>query len=118
VARDLSNVGDVSSATPTPFLWAGAHQYQADYESGLYLLGNRYYDPSIGRFISQDPAGETGLRRLLRAALRAGARLRGSTSARCRWQVSRSIWPIFPYGRTNGEAIRHRAAFSILALRD
>jgi RHS repeat-associated protein len=41
---------------PSPFSRAGAHQYQADYESGLYLLGNRYYDPSIGWFISQDPA--------------------------------------------------------------
>jgi RHS repeat-associated protein len=56
VMRDLSTVGDYTVPTPTPFLWGGSHQYQADYESGLMLLGNRYYDPAIGRFISQDPA--------------------------------------------------------------
>ena len=33
----------------------GASQYQTDGDSGLQLLGHRYYDPSIGRFLSQDP---------------------------------------------------------------
>ncbi|HEY3412466.1 MAG TPA: hypothetical protein VGM51_05315 [Armatimonadota bacterium] len=36
---------------------------KADYESGLILMGNRHYDPAIGRFICQD-AARTG-RRLL-----------------------------------------------------
>ncbi len=42
-------------ATPTPFGYAGAWGYQTDADSGLMLLGHRYYDPSIGRFISRDP---------------------------------------------------------------
>jgi len=39
-----------------PFGFVGAEQYQQDAESGLMLLGNRFYDPSIGRFLSSDPA--------------------------------------------------------------
>ena len=33
----------------------GGSQYQSDADSGLMLLGHRYYDSSIGRFISEDP---------------------------------------------------------------
>ncbi len=44
-----------TGTTPTPFGFVGAAQYQTDADSGLQLLGHRYYDPSIGRFISQDP---------------------------------------------------------------
>ncbi len=43
-------------ATPTPFGYAGAWGYQTDADSGLMLLGHRYYDASVGRFISRDPA--------------------------------------------------------------
>jgi RHS repeat-associated protein len=32
-----------------------------DGESGLYLLDARYYDPSIGRFLQQDPVGSGAL---------------------------------------------------------
>ena len=45
-----------TGTTPTPFGFVGAAQYQTDADSGLQLLGNRYYDSSIGRFISRDPA--------------------------------------------------------------
>ena len=45
-----------TGTTPTPFGFVGAQQYQTDTDSGLMLLGHRYYDPSIGRFISSDPA--------------------------------------------------------------
>ena len=45
-----------TGSTPTPFGFVGAAQYQSDADSGLQLLGNRLYDPSIGRFISSDPA--------------------------------------------------------------
>jgi RHS repeat-associated protein len=31
-----------------------------DHESGLHYNRYRYYDPSIGRFVSQDPIGLTG----------------------------------------------------------
>ena len=34
----------------------GAAGYQTDSATGLQLLGHRYYDPSIGRFLSSDPA--------------------------------------------------------------
>ncbi|MBO5098867.1 MAG: RHS repeat-associated core domain-containing protein, partial [Clostridia bacterium] len=37
----------------TPFSYAGEYQ---DLCSGLIYLRNRYYDPSIGRFITEDPA--------------------------------------------------------------
>src|SRR5439155_25048358 len=44
-----------SGSTATPFGFAGGHGYQADPDSGLMLLGARYYDASTGRFISRDP---------------------------------------------------------------
>jgi RHS repeat-associated protein len=44
-----------TGTTATPFGFVGAQQYQTDSDSGLQLLGHRYYDPSIGRFISSDP---------------------------------------------------------------
>jgi RHS repeat-associated protein len=34
----------------------GKSQYQTDTDSGLMLLGHRYYDASVGRFLSSDPA--------------------------------------------------------------
>ncbi len=46
-----------TGTTATPFGFAGGHGYQRDPDSGLKLLGERYYDPSIGRFISRDPIG-------------------------------------------------------------
>jgi len=44
-----------SGSTPTPFGFAGAWGYQEDPDSGLKLLGDRYYDPSTGRFLTRDP---------------------------------------------------------------
>ena len=37
-----------------PFGYGGQAGYQTD-ESGLQLLGHRYYDPSTGRFLTRDP---------------------------------------------------------------
>ena len=45
-----------TGSNPTPFGFVGGSQYQTDADSGLMLLGHRYYDASIGRFISRDPA--------------------------------------------------------------
>ncbi len=45
-----------TGTTPTPFGFVGKGQYQTDNDSGLQLLGYRYYDASVGRFISSDPA--------------------------------------------------------------
>ncbi|MDX2066064.1 MAG: RHS repeat-associated core domain-containing protein, partial [Fimbriimonadaceae bacterium] len=38
-----------------PFGFAGNWGYQEDGDSGLQLLGHRYYDPSTGRFLTRDP---------------------------------------------------------------
>jgi RHS repeat-associated protein len=38
-----------------PFGFAGGWGYQQDGDSGLQLLGHRYYDPSTGRFLTRDP---------------------------------------------------------------
>lgn len=43
-----------SGTTPTPFGYVGAQGYQEDGDSGLKLLGHRYYDPSTGRFLTRD----------------------------------------------------------------
>ena len=46
-----------STGTPLgPFGFAGGHEYQEDGDSGLKLLGHRYYDASTGRFLTRDPA--------------------------------------------------------------
>ena len=45
-----------SGSTATPVQFAGASGYQADAATGLMLLGHRYYDASVGRFLSSDPA--------------------------------------------------------------
>ncbi|MBL8060687.1 MAG: RHS repeat-associated core domain-containing protein [Chthonomonas sp.] len=41
------------------FGYGGAYGYQSD-SSGLQLLGHRWYDPTIGRFISKDPQHDGG----------------------------------------------------------
>ncbi|MBL8065428.1 MAG: hypothetical protein JNM34_06165 [Chthonomonadaceae bacterium] len=38
-----------------PFGFGGNFGYQTDDDTGLELLGHRYYDASIGRFLSRDP---------------------------------------------------------------
>jgi len=44
-----------------PFAGFGAQNgYYADAETGLLLLGHRYYDPGTGRFVNRDPAGYGG----------------------------------------------------------
>jgi RHS repeat-associated protein len=53
--------GRVMNRTGTsvaPFQFAGDWQYQSDADSGLMLLGHRYYDSETGRFISVDPIGD------------------------------------------------------------
>ncbi|MFM8900085.1 MAG: RHS repeat-associated core domain-containing protein, partial [Burkholderiales bacterium] len=47
-----------TGASANKFAYTG---HQADAETGLYYFKARYYDPEIGRFISQDPAdGQDG----------------------------------------------------------
>ena len=50
--------------TPTgvtnPFRYVGQLGYYRDPDHSLMLLGARYYDPTLGRFITQDPIGYAG----------------------------------------------------------
>ena len=51
--------GNLESTTGTPqspFGFVGSEGYQEDPNSGLKLVGHRYYDPSTGRFLTRDPA--------------------------------------------------------------
>jgi RHS repeat-associated protein len=42
-----------SGTTDNPFTYVGRQSYYKDPELELYLLGARYYDPALGRFLSQ-----------------------------------------------------------------
>jgi len=44
-----------TGSTSSPFGFAGGPGYQQDSDSGLMLLGHRYYDSSAGRFLTRDP---------------------------------------------------------------
>ena len=55
----------VNSSDPTapnePYSGFGGSQgYYADVETGLQLLGHRYYDPGTGRFLTRDPISYAG----------------------------------------------------------
>ncbi|MBS1711448.1 MAG: hypothetical protein JSS71_06975 [Armatimonadetes bacterium] len=50
--NDLSSSGSWASR----FAYAGGFGYQQDPDTGLKLLGHRYYDSSTGRFLTRDPA--------------------------------------------------------------
>ncbi|MCX6342502.1 MAG: RHS repeat-associated core domain-containing protein [Fimbriimonadales bacterium] len=55
--RKYDAYGMVIGSTGTwkgPFGYSGSAGYQED-ETGLQLLGHRYYDPSTGRFLTRDP---------------------------------------------------------------
>jgi RHS repeat-associated protein len=47
---------DPQSPLPNPFKYVGGLGYYADRDSGLMLLGKRYYCAGVGRFWSLDPA--------------------------------------------------------------
>jgi RHS repeat-associated protein len=50
--------GNETSNTGTwhgPFQYGGNFGYQTDTDSGLKLLGHRYYEASEGRFLTRDP---------------------------------------------------------------
>jgi RHS repeat-associated protein len=57
-ARQYDAFGNVVASFDVfkgPFGFAGNWGYQSDADSGLQLLGHRYYDPSTGRFLTRDP---------------------------------------------------------------
>ena len=49
----FGNINFESSVTENPYQFAGKEKDEA---SGLIYFGARYYDPSLGRFITKDPA--------------------------------------------------------------
>jgi RHS repeat-associated protein len=58
--RSYDAFGNIISATGTWqgfFGYAGGLGYQEEPDSGLKLLGHRYYDSTTGRFLSRDPIG-------------------------------------------------------------
>ena len=63
-----------TGTTATPFGFGARSEYQTDFDSGLMLLGHRYYDPSIGRFITKDPAKDGRNWYALGARYRAGGK--------------------------------------------
>ncbi len=57
---EYDSFGNLTSSTGSisnPFLYTGR---EFDAETGLYFYRARYYNPSIGRFISEDPIGFAG----------------------------------------------------------
>jgi len=52
----FGNLTSSSGSSASVFGFAGGWGYQEDPDSGLKLLGHRYYDPSTGRFLTRDPA--------------------------------------------------------------
>jgi len=58
--RTYDAFGGVQASTGSwqgPFGTAGAFGYQTE-PSGLHLLGHRYYDATLGRFLTRDPIGD------------------------------------------------------------
>lgn len=50
----------ISGTQKSQFRFAGGQGYQQDDETGLDLLGRRFYIPILGRFLNQDPIGLRG----------------------------------------------------------
>jgi RHS repeat-associated protein len=51
----FGNPNTSSGTWKGPFGYGGPFGYQSDPDSGLMLLGHRYYDSSTGRFLTRDP---------------------------------------------------------------
>jgi RHS repeat-associated protein len=59
LTRDLDAFGNLrgsSGSSTSNFDFAGKHGYLRDSSSQLQQVGHRYYDASIGRFLTKDPA--------------------------------------------------------------
>ncbi|HRF61091.1 MAG TPA: RHS repeat-associated core domain-containing protein [Fimbriimonadaceae bacterium] len=57
-SRNYDAFGAVTSSSGThqgPFGYGGPYGYQTDPDTGLMLLGHRFFDPSVGRFLTRDP---------------------------------------------------------------
>ena len=47
-------------STSNPYRYVGLFGYYEDQETGLVLLSRRYYDASVGRFLTRDPIDYAG----------------------------------------------------------
>jgi RHS repeat-associated protein len=52
-------IGHQQEAFPQPFKYVGQHGVMAE-PNGFYYMRARYYDPNLGRFVSEDPIGFEG----------------------------------------------------------
>jgi len=52
--------GTILQGTRSSFQFAGKHGYVTDEDTGMQLLGHRFYLPRLGRFLTQDPIGQAG----------------------------------------------------------
>ena len=60
-AFDAFGLRTGTDSTTDPYCsFGGMNGYYADAESGLLLLGHRYYDTATGRFLTRDPIGYAG----------------------------------------------------------
>lgn len=57
---DAFGVSVSTAAVNDPFSYGAQAGYYTDLETGLSLLGQRYYDAGAGRFLSRDPMGSDG----------------------------------------------------------
>jgi RHS repeat-associated protein len=55
----FGNLGNQEETIPQPFKYVGQAGVMSE-ANGLYYMRARYYDPKVGRFISEDPLGFDG----------------------------------------------------------
>ena len=56
----FGNLVSSSGLVSQPYQYVGKEGYYRESQLDLYLLGQRWYDEEVGRFISRDPIGEEG----------------------------------------------------------
>ncbi len=56
----FGNILGKEESIPQPFKFIGQFGVMYEYDLGFYYMKARYYSPSLGRFISEDPIGFAG----------------------------------------------------------
>ena len=97
-------VSTADSTVNNPFRYT-ARDY--DSETGLYYYRARYYDPSIGRFISEDPIGFLGgVNAYTYVSNDPVNKLDPFGEATCVFYVARGILVCYPWSSANGGILR------------